>query len=75
MDSLENRVVRSILEKFEALPAKSKPRISPDGHHEWVPLSGIAMVRGQFFTSLIQCRHDIEYLVGKDVTCVSIGSV
>jgi len=48
MGSLEDRVVESIFVKFNALPIKSKPRVSPDGAQEWVPLSGIAIVKGHF---------------------------
>ena len=46
MGSIEDRVVRSIHERFNALPSKNKPRVFPDGSREWVPLSGIALVRG-----------------------------
>ena len=39
-------MVKSIFEKFDALPTKSKPRILGNGGTEWVPLSGIAIVGG-----------------------------
>lgn len=48
MGSSEDAVVRSIHHVFEALPAKSKPRLSTSAVQEWVPLSGIAVVDGSF---------------------------
>ena len=48
MESLEDRVVKAIHAKFDALPSKCKPRISEGGIREWIPLSGIAAVRGKF---------------------------
>jgi hypothetical protein len=47
MESLEDRVARSVLEVFDTLPAKSKPRKYETGVREWVPLSGIAVVGGK----------------------------
>ena len=44
MVTLEDRVVDAIHEKFDTLPTKSKPRQGADGTHEWVPLSGIAVI-------------------------------
>ena len=44
MVTLEDRVVLAILEKFNALPTKSKPRRLTSGSQEWVPLSGIAVI-------------------------------
>ena len=45
MVTLEDRVVGAILEKFYALPDKSKPRTFANGIQEWVPISGIVIVR------------------------------
>ena len=47
MESLEDRVARSVLEVFDTLPAKCKPRTYETGVREWVPLSGIAVVGGK----------------------------
>ncbi|KAL2043235.1 hypothetical protein N7G274_004295 [Stereocaulon virgatum] len=44
MESLEDRVARSVFEIFDTLPAKCKPRTYETGVREWVPLSGIAVV-------------------------------
>ena len=44
--SLEDQIARSIHDIFDSLPAKCKPRTSADGVSEWIPLSGIAIVRG-----------------------------
>ena len=47
MAEIEDKVVSSILQKFNALPKKCKPRIFEDGSREWVPLAGIAVVDGE----------------------------
>ena len=44
MLTLEDRVVVAILERFHALPSKSKPRTLTNGVQEWVPLSGIVAI-------------------------------
>lgn len=47
--SLEDQIARSIQGIFDSLPAKCKPRTSASGVSEWIPLSGIAIVRGDIF--------------------------
>ena len=47
--SLEDQIVKSIHDIFDSLPAKCKPRTSASGVNEWIPLSGIAIVRGDPF--------------------------
>lgn len=37
-----------VLSTFEHLPDKRKPRLRSDGSREWVPLSGIVLVQGDF---------------------------
>ena len=44
MDSLQDRIVKAIHEKFHALPKKRKPGTLNNGIQEWVPLSGIVVV-------------------------------
>ena len=44
MCTLQDRVVLAIHERFQTLPAKSKPRQCTTDIHEWVPLSGIAII-------------------------------
>ena len=44
--SLEDHIARSIHDIFDSLPAKCKPRKSANGASEWIPLSGIAIIRG-----------------------------
>lgn len=46
MASIEERVASLVLNRFHALPARSKPRIFPDGRREWIPLSGVVLARG-----------------------------
>lgn len=50
--SLEDQIVRSIHDIFDSLPAKCKPRISASGVSEWIPLSGIAILRGETFCQI-----------------------
>lgn len=45
MHTLEYHMVIAIHDKFHALPTKSKPRKLTNGNQEWVPLSGIAVIR------------------------------
>ena len=47
--SLEEQIVKSIHDIFDSLPAKCKPRTSASGVNEWIPLSGITIVRGDLF--------------------------
>ena len=44
--SLEDQIAESIHSIFDSLPAKCKPRTSTSGVREWIPLSGIAIARG-----------------------------
>lgn len=46
MGTLEDRVAETVFAKFDALPSKSKPRKLSTGGQEWVPLSGIVIVKG-----------------------------
>ena len=48
-ESLEDQVANCIHGVFDSLPAKCKPRTSTNGVSEWIPLSGIAIVRGNKF--------------------------
>ena len=48
MNLVVDRVVSSVLERFDALPAKSKPR-----SQEWVPLSGLCTVRGHAYSGIV----------------------
>ena len=57
METLEDRVVEIIHEKFDALPAKSKPRIRDNGRNEWVPMSGIAVIK-----SVTSCVTDNDLI-------------
>lgn len=59
MSAIEDLMVDAIHKKFKALPTKSKPRRLANGENEWVPLSGIAILRGtdilQYSKSGIGC--------------------
>lgn len=47
MESFANQVADSILDQFNALPAKCKPVRQEAGGSSWVPLSGIVVARGK----------------------------
>ncbi|PLB42004.1 tRNA-specific adenosine deaminase [Aspergillus candidus] len=46
-DSLGSRIASLVHAHFDALPPRSKPTIRPDGTREWIPMSGIVLVRGE----------------------------
>lgn len=41
-----DRIATCVLEAFEALPAKCKPVEATAGIFQWVPLSGIVIIKG-----------------------------
>src|SRR3954469_188465 len=44
--SLPSRIASLVHAHFDALPTRSKPTIFPDGSREWVPMTGIVVVKG-----------------------------
>ena len=54
---LEDAIAHAVFDRFNALPAKSKPALQTNGIQTWVPLSGIVITRSN-------CA---------DVECVSLG--
>lgn len=46
MGALEDNIVDVVLKQFDALPAKRKPALRPNGSHDWIPLSGIVLTKG-----------------------------
>ncbi|KAJ5106592.1 hypothetical protein N7456_003267 [Penicillium angulare] len=44
---LASRIAVLVHEHFDALPARSKPTIFPDGSREWIPMTGIVAVKGE----------------------------
>lgn len=46
--SLPSRVASLVHAHFDALPPRSKPTIRPDGSREWVPMTGLVVVKGMF---------------------------
>ena len=51
--SLEDQVANCIHGTFDSLPAKCKPRKSTSGVSEWIPLSGIAIVRSNMHSRIL----------------------
>lgn len=45
-DTLPSRIATLVHEHFDALPPRSKPTIHPDGSREWIPMTGIVVVKG-----------------------------
>ena len=57
MTSFEDIVVKVILDTYSSLPKKSKPRqLDSKGIGEWVPLSGIAICRGESLPPTIHAQ-------------------
>jgi hypothetical protein len=56
-------IAACVLEAFEQLPDKRKPRPRNDGSREWVPLSGIVLAKGDhpthFQTRLVAYAYRI----------------
>lgn len=48
MISQAERVAKLVLDKFDALPSKCKPRTLPDGRREWTTLSAIVVASGGY---------------------------
>ena len=49
-DSLPLRIACLVHTHFKALPTKSKPHVLADGSREWVPMTGIVVVKGMRIT-------------------------
>ena len=47
VESLSSRIATLVHAHFDALPARSKPIIRDDGTREWIPMSGIVIVKGR----------------------------
>ena len=43
---LASRIASLVHKYFDGLPARSKPKIFPDGSREWIPMTGIVAVKG-----------------------------
>lgn len=54
VDPLPSRIASLVHAHFNALPSRSKPIVHPDGSREWIPMTGIVVVKGMlndFFLS------------------------
>lgn len=40
------RIASLVHAHFDGLPARSKPNVRSDGTREWIPMSGIVIVKG-----------------------------
>ncbi|KAL4911219.1 adenosine deaminase/editase [Aspergillus multicolor] len=46
-DSLPSRIATLVHSHFDGLPKRSKPVLRDDGTAEWIPMTGIVLVRGE----------------------------
>jgi tRNA-specific adenosine deaminase 1 len=46
MSNIEDAIANAVLEVYESLPIKCKPRQRGNGVGEWVPLAGIVLSQG-----------------------------
>lgn len=46
---LASRIASLVHAHFDGLPARSKPKIFPDGSREWIPMTGIVAVKGMYY--------------------------
>jgi hypothetical protein len=53
-------IAEAVLQQYDKLPARRKPRIRDNGVGEWVPLSGIVARQGGTFKCL-SLAYDIHY--------------
>jgi tRNA-specific adenosine deaminase 1 len=51
-ESLHARIATLVHAHFDALPARSKPIVRDDGTREWIPMSGIVIVKGRASSAL-----------------------
>jgi hypothetical protein len=51
-------IAECVLDAFDKLPEKRKPRPRNDGAREWVPLSGIVLSKGSYAVRLCRQRAD-----------------
>ncbi|PYH94988.1 hypothetical protein BO71DRAFT_378300, partial [Aspergillus ellipticus CBS 707.79] len=61
MESLPTRIARLVHTHFDGLPPRSKPIVRDDGTREWIPMSGVVVVRGE--------NTPVE-----ELTCVAVTS-
>lgn len=43
---LSSRIASLVHTHFDALPARSKPNVFPDGSKEWIPMTGMVIAKG-----------------------------
>ena len=72
-----NSIADCVLETFDRLPEKRKPRSRNDASREWVPLAGIVMCKGNCpFALETQKSYGCLYSrpsEGGRLSCVSLG--
>ena len=44
--ALPSRIASLVHAHFDALPTRSKPNVFPDGSREWIPMTGMVVVKG-----------------------------
>ncbi len=75
MCTIQDRTVIAILERFHALPAKSKPRTCTTGMQEWVPLSGIVAIGDNETITCLALGTGMKCLPGSNPSLLHSGTV
>lgn len=75
MVTLEDHAVDAILEKFYALPDKSKPRTFANDIQEWVPISGIVIVGENESITCVALGTGMKCLPGSKSWLLDSGAV
>lgn len=47
MEIMQDRIANAVIDTFDNLPAKFKPGNGNNDRREWVPMSGIVVVKGK----------------------------
>ncbi|KAI9881143.1 MAG: hypothetical protein M1830_008301 [Pleopsidium flavum] len=67
METLEEDVVDAVIKTFDGLPLNFKPRIRNEGKQEWVPLSGIVILKGGTEPICVSLATGMKCLASFDV--------
>ncbi|KAI9045729.1 tRNA-specific adenosine deaminase [Aspergillus affinis] len=76
VSSLPSRVASLVHARFDGLPSRSKPTVRSDGTKEWIPMSGIVIVKGDYplHCLLVWLFYPNENTSSEKLTCVAVTS-
>ena len=58
-NTLPSRIALLVHTHFDKLPTRSKPCIRPDGTREWIPMTGIVVVKGMVSGTVPKFKNSI----------------